>query len=139
MVPEDQIGAGREGGLCHGLLVIGDQARHEVDAPVQGEYDDIGALFRATHIQNKIGQILLVRRGDHAGRHAGLIVEPLVVGVGAQRRDTRLVRSCRVALAQDRAIGEQRDPQPVAVEDRRPARLVEVAAAAGGLDAHAAQ
>ena len=52
MVSEDQIGSRGKGGLRDGLLVVGDQARHEVDAPVQGEYDDIGALFRGAHISD---------------------------------------------------------------------------------------
>ena len=82
-MPQDHIGSGFKRGICHGLLVIGDQPRHKMNAPVQRQHDLVGGLLGGSHVGEKRREILLVRRGDDPRRHARLIVNRLVADVRA--------------------------------------------------------
>jgi hypothetical protein len=55
VVPNDQVRARGEGGLRHGFLIIGDQARHEVNAPMQRQHDRVGLLLRGSHVRDQVG------------------------------------------------------------------------------------
>ena len=82
---ENEIGAGLECGLRHGPLIIGDHARHKMDAPMQRQHNGVRPLLGRAHIGHQVCQILLVGRGNNPRRYAGLIIDRFETCGGAHR------------------------------------------------------
>src|SRR5438270_13650201 len=107
MMAQNQIGAGREGSARDLGLIIGDDARDEMNAPMQRKYDDVGGLLGAADIVEHRAQVLVAGDRDDLGWNAGLIIESPVGGVNAQRGHAWLAGACLITLVQDRTISEE--------------------------------
>ena len=102
---------------------------------MEGQHDDVGIVSCRRNVPHHRGEVLLVRNGDDAWRHARLVILRLVIGVRAHGRDAGLIGTGRIPFAKDGAERKNRNPYTISIDDCRLTRLLDVVAPANRLDA----
>ena len=128
-----------EGKGVHVVTVNDYLAKRDAEWMGQIYHDIVGQTLGAPDIFSHAGKIFFIRHRNHPRRHTSLVIEGLIVSVGAHGRDARPVRAGCVSRLQYRTVGEEGCLDPVLFDDGRSSRLVQIAARTDDLKALAAK
>src|SRR5262245_22996910 len=129
MVAQYQVGARIDRGVGNRRLVGADRLGNEAQSPVYGHYHHVSLPLRLSDVLLERRDVFLVWHRNDRGWCAGLKLFRREVRVCAERRDAGLALAGRLAVAQHRAVSEERDLDAILLDDGGPACFLLVAAA----------